>query len=148
MSRRLQFRKGHRGDEQWLFELFRTTMHEYIDKAWGWEELLQREGFVTSLPAREFQILEVNGRAVASYHLSSRADHLLLDIIMVEPEWQRQGLGRIMMEQIQALALERRLPIRLSVLQTNPAVAFHRHLGFIENNRDKHSLQMQWQPAA
>ena len=54
----LIMRRGSNQDEDWLFELFRSTMQNHIDKAWGWDELLQREGFVTTLPAKQFQILQ------------------------------------------------------------------------------------------
>lgn len=156
------FRKGRPGDEEWLFELFRTTMQDHIHQAWGWEELLQREGFITSLPAREFHILEAEGeakveakeevegkarvQAVGCYHLTSKPDHLLLDIIMVPPRWQGRGYGRCLMEEIQRHSQAAGLPLRLRVLQTNPAVDFHRRLGFVEYGRDRHSLEMVWQP--
>lgn len=146
MRQSADFRRGHAEDQDWLFQLFRTTMQDFIDQAWGWEELLQREGFATSLPAREFQIIEATGTAVASYHLTRNSDHLLLDMIMVEPSRQRQGYGRMMMAAIKAEARNAQLPVRLSVLQTNPAIGFHEHEGFIEYSRDQHSLQMIWVP--
>jgi len=131
-----------------LFQLFRTTMQDYIDRAWGWEELLQREGFVTGLPAREFQILEVEVGIkevpVGCYHLSEKSDCLLLDMIMVEPQWQGQGYGRLMMERIQQISSGSRLPLRLRVLQTNPAVKFYQRFDFCEAGRDQHSLEMTW----
>ena len=48
-------------------------MQKYIDTARGWDELLQREGSVTSLPAIKVQGLDsANGRA-GSYYLSKYA---------------------------------------------------------------------------
>lgn len=142
----LPFRRGHAGDEEWLFQLFRETMQDYIDQAWGWEELLQQEGFRTSLPAKDFQILQNDSLSVGCYHLTENADHLLLDIIMVDPQWQGMGYGRRMMEQVQQISLALQRPIRLRVLQTNPAVGFHKKLGFSELTRDQHSLEMIWRP--
>ncbi len=144
MTELVQLRGGTPADETWLFELFRSTMQSYIAAAWGWEELLQREGFTTSLPAREFQILEQNGTAIGSYHLKQHPDGLTLNMILVEPRWQRQGFGRIMMQTVQDRARELDLPVRLRVLQSNPAVHFHEHCGFTVVNRDDHSLEMRW----
>ena len=93
-------RTGRKDDEDWLFQLFSSTMQDYIDDAWGWDELFQREGFITSLPANKFQVLEFAGKAVGSYHLSDRETHFLLDMIMVIPEQQRKGYGKLMMKQI------------------------------------------------
>jgi len=145
-----QFRRGQAGDEQWLFELFRTTMQHHIHAAWGWEELLQREGFVTSLPARGFQILEYRGEAIGSYHLSSKPadtpEQLTLDMIMVEPVYQGQGFGRLMMAHVKDAGRAAGLPVQLNVLKTNPAVSFHRRCGFTDLSSDEHSLVMILQP--
>lgn len=144
MSESTQLRSGTQADENWLFELFRSTMQSYIAAAWGWEELLQREGFVTSLPAREFQILEQDGLAIGSYHLTHSPSVLTLNMILVEPDWQRQGYGTLMMQTVQEKARAQGLPIQLRVLQSNPAVQFHEHCGFSIVTRDNHSLEMRW----
>ena len=144
MSDSVQLRSGNQADESWLFELFRTTMQPYITAAWGWEELLQREGFTTSLPAREFQILEYNGEAIGSYHLTTKQDALVLNMILVEPKWQRQGFGKIMMETVQRQASEQGKAVQLRVLQSNPAVQFHKQCGFSIEASDDHSLEMSW----
>lgn len=144
------FRRGTADDEQWLFQLFRTTMQQHIDAAWGWEELLQREGFVTSLPPRGFWILVFRGETIGSYHLSCKPgtapDRLVLDMIMVEPAFQNQGFGQLMMSHIQNAGRDAGLPIQLNVLKTNPAVNFHRRSGFTELATEQHSLVMIWSP--
>lgn len=140
-----QFRRGNADDEEWLFQLFRKTMQPYIAAAWGWEELLQREGFVTSLPARGFQVLEYSGARIGSYHVSRQPGHLLLDMILVEPDCQRQGFGSLMMRHLQEQARSLQLPVHLRVLRTNPAVAFHEQCGFSASGGDEHSLDMHWQ---
>lgn len=142
----LGFRRGERKDEEWLFQLFRQTMQQHIDAAWGWEELLQREGFVTSLPARGFQILHSPALSIGSYHLSDKAQILLLDMILVQPEHQGLGYGKLMMEHIKTYARSQDKAVHLRVLKTNPAVSFHEHCGFVIHNRDQHSLEMCWAP--
>lgn len=140
----VQFRRGKPDDEEWLFKLFRETMQQHIDAAWGWEELLQREGFVTTLPARGFQILYNAQHRLGNYYLLDKTDHLLLEMILVEPQWQKQGFGSLMMEHIKHYARHQSLPVQLRVLKTNPAVAFHRQHGFREVSSDAHSLVMAW----
>ncbi len=144
MDQELSFRKGAVEDQDWLFDLFRRSMQNYIDKAWGWDELLQREGFITSLPVRNFQILLCNNERVGSYHLTQKKDHLLLDMILVVPERQREGFGRYLMERVKEYSKDRELPIRLSVLKTNPAVQFHLASGFTLVEEDPHSFRMAW----
>ncbi len=140
----LSLRRGLSADEDWLFNLFRSTMQNYIDTAWGWDELLQHEGFTTSLPAKNFQVLDCNSERVGSYHLTDKGDFLLLDMILVEPQMQRRGFGRFMMRQIQECSQAGQKPIELSVLKTNPAIAFHCAVGFTQIEEDKHSVKMRW----
>ncbi len=140
----LLMRRGSQQDEDWLFELFRTTMQNYIDKAWGWDELLQREGFVTTLPAKQFQILESNGQAIASFHLSENREHYLLDIILVVPSHPRRGHGSRMLDLMKETSRTTGKPIELSVLKANPAIEFHTRSGFQQIREDEHSVRMRW----
>jgi N-acetylglutamate synthase-like GNAT family acetyltransferase len=144
MTGLLTLRRGVNEDQDWLFDLFRSTMQNYIDIAWGWDELLQREGFRTSLPAKNFQILLCDGIRVGSYHLSEKPGYLLLDMILVDPANQRQGYGTQMMTRIKDRSRATRKPIHLSVLKTNPAVAFHKASGFQQIEEDRHSIRMTW----
>ena len=144
MTRQLHLRKGLIDDQDWLFDLFRRTMQNYIDKAWGWDELLQREGFITSLPARDFQVLLCDDNRVGSYHLTDKKDHLLLDMILVIPERQHEGFGRFLMERAKEKSRAYNKPLQLSVLKTNPAVQFHLAAGFQLIEEDSHSFRMAW----
>ena len=135
-------RRGNNSDEAWLFQLFKKTMQDYIDAAWGWEELLQKEGFTTSLPARDFTILELDRQAIACMHLSRKREHYFLDMILVEPAYQRRGFGSKLITVARDQASKDDLPIQLSVLKTNPAVKFHAQLGFAVIDEDDHSYKM------
>lgn len=143
-----QLRRGETNDENWLFELFKTTMQDYIDAAWGWEEMLQKEGFLTSLPARNFMVLHQENNSIGCIYLSEREDHFVLDMILVAPQWQRQGHGQRLIEWAKSRARENNQTIKLSVIRTNPAVEFHRINGFEIIDTDEHSLKMAWIPAA
>ena len=147
MTADMEMRRGVIDDQDWLFELFRHTMQNYIDKAWGWDELLQREGFITSLPARNFQILISADQRVGSYHLTEKSDILLLDMILIAPPFQRQGYGRYLMERIKDRSRASAKPVHLSVLKTNPAVQFHLASGFSMHAEDSHSYHMVWSDA-
>lgn len=144
MSDNYIFRVGKASDEIWMFDLFRRTMQHYIEAAWGWDEQLQREGFLTSLPIRQFQLLESREQLMGGFHLSEKPDHFILDMILVEPAHQRQGWGTLMAAEIKRTAKRNRKPVRLSVLKTNPAVDFHYKLGFEEIEQDEHSIKMLW----
>lgn len=144
----LWFRKGEALDQEWLFELFRSTMQEYIEHAWGWDEQIQSAGFKTALPWKSFQILMNENNPAGGYHVSEKDDLLVLDMILVKPESHRKGFGTYMMERIKHSALDRGKHLELNVLHTNPAVEFHRFAGFKDISRDSKSIRMRWQPPA
>lgn len=143
----LRLRKGSIEDNEWLFALFRLTMREYIEQAWGWEELFQREAFHTHLPGRNFQVLEIDRQPVGGFHLKSKPGHLWLEMILVEPDLQRQGHGSFMLEMVKQRATEADLPVQLACLRCNPACEFYLQHGFATYDQDQHSLMMQWSPA-
>ena len=141
-----KLRRGDTSDETWLFQLFKTTMQDHIEAAWGWEELLQKEGFLTSLPARNFRILDLGSDKVGCIYLNEKEDHLALEMILVAPHRQRQGYGKHLIDWAKSRARERQQAIRLSVIKTSPAVEFHESNGFHKTEEDEHSLKMQWSP--
>lgn len=145
MNSEIIIRQGEETDQDWLYQMFRTTLHNYIDDAWGWDELLQREGFLTSLPAKQFQVLEVDKVKTGSFHITEHPDHLVLDMILVEPPKQRNGYGSLLMESVKDLSVKTLKPIHLSVLKSNPAIEFHVLEGFSTLEEDEHSLKMIWQ---
>lgn len=146
MSESTVFRSGTEEDNEWMFDLFKRLLKQYIEATWSWDEALQQESFNTSLPIKQFQILSERGKRIGGYHLSEKSDHLMLDMILVEPQQQRMGWGRMMLTHMQQQARESNKPIRLNVLRNNPAVEFHRNAGFEEIDGDENSLKMIWNP--
>ena len=59
----------------------------------------------------------------------SRSDHLWVDQLYVAPAFQRKGIGSKVLRMVLAEAETAGLPVRLSVLATNPALAFYRSHG-------------------
>jgi ribosomal protein S18 acetylase RimI-like enzyme len=139
-----QLIKGTAADQDWLYSLFRATMRQYIADAWGWDEQFQKESFNTSLPASGFKILTERGTKLGGFHLSEKSDHLVLDMILVEPAQQRKGYGLLMMDHIKQMAIASEKPIRLSVLKSNLAIEFHKACGYVTTDSDSESIKMQW----
>ena len=63
----IKFRAGTIKDDEWIFDLFKRTMQHYVESAWGWDELLQKESFKTSLPIKQFELLCIDDEAVGGY---------------------------------------------------------------------------------
>lgn len=140
----LKLREGGEADMPWLYETFKLTMQEFIDRTWGWDELMQSHSFADNLPAKTFAIASVSDIDVGALNLREKSDHLWLEMVLVLPEYQGNGYGRQLLEHAQKLARNSNKPLRLSVLKLNPAQQFYQKMGFEQSSADQWSVKMQW----
>lgn len=138
------FRRATRADMDWLYALFRTTMREYIEATWGWDELFQHHGFHDNLPPSSFTVAAVNDVEAGACSVLQKRDHLWVEMVIVDPRYQRRGLGGELISRAQQRASESEQPLRLSVLKVNPARHFYDRLGFRETHEDQWSVKMEW----
>lgn len=143
----IRLRLGQEADLPWLYQSFKRSMQVYIERTWGWDELLQSHSFHDNLPARSFTIASIAGEDVGALNLREKTDHLWLEMLLVPPEYQGQGIGRHLLQHAQNRSQHLNKPLRLSVLKLNPAQEFYRHMGFTEAEEDRWSKRMQWRPA-
>jgi GNAT superfamily N-acetyltransferase len=140
----LSFRRAQRDDMNWVYETFRTTMKGYIEKTWGWDELFQQHGFAENLPSSSFTIASLNGEDVGAYSLLEKQTHLRLEMLLILPERQNQGIGSRILRSIQTQASLKKKPLHLSVLKINPARNFYLRMGFQTDGEDAWSYRLLW----
>ncbi len=128
----------------WLYESFKRTMQDYIRDTWGWDELLQSHSFQDNLPPRSFTIAMLDDIHVGAFNLREKPDHLWLEMLLVPPEFQRQGIGTQLLNVAKLRAAKADKPMRLSVLKRNPAQHFYARMGFTQQDEDIWSIRMQW----
>ena len=140
----LNTRAGCRDDTEWLYQLFKETNSGFIETSWGWDELLQRESFFSSLPGSGFTILEKDGEPVGGFNLVKKKDHLWLELLIIKPQWQGKGFGTVLLDEAKSTAKKIGLPIKLSVLKNNPAADFYLEREFTVDSDDSKSIKMTW----
>jgi N-acetylglutamate synthase-like GNAT family acetyltransferase len=143
----LQLRTATKDDSEWLYDTFTSTMRDYIEKTWGWDELMQRHSFEQNLPPASFLIASINNEDIGAYSVLEKHDHLWLEIALIAVNKQGAGFGRRLLHEIQQRASAIQKPIRLSVLKINPACHFYERIGFAIDDQDKWSFKMSWHPA-
>lgn len=141
LKRRLSYRKAQPWDMDWAYRIFKTGMQSYITRTWGWNELFQEHSFFANLPASSFVIASVATPAdervdIGGYCLKQKTDHLYLEMLLVDPAWQRKGFGSAIIAEVMRQANSLEKPVRLSVLKINPASQFYQRLGFIVETED------------
>ncbi|WFU86074.1 GNAT family N-acetyltransferase [Rhizobium sp. CC1099] len=101
-------------------------MREYAVALWGaWPQDLSVRSSIVGC-----QIIVDDAYDVGCVTVEKHSDHLWLDELFIAPTFQRRGIGSKVLRSVISEAEELELPVRLSVLTTNPAVDFYLRHGF------------------
>lgn len=121
-----------RRDLPQVLAISKENMAPIIFSSWGVEYRDEDLMHILLEPTAVNQVLEVDGRVVAYYSLDDRNGNLFINSIQVQKAYQGRGLGRRMMDTIDAYASEHGAwAIELLVQYTNTgALGFYRHLGY------------------
>ncbi len=138
----IELRLACQDDKEFIYDVKRAAMFEYIEQTWGWDEEEQRELHERRFRSQEFQIVSFGGRNVGIMSVAIEPDCLFLNQIYILPEHQGRGIGGECMQAVFERAAESSLPIKLKVLRANPrASAFYERLGFtVWGDTDTHLL--------
>ncbi len=137
-------RNGESTDRAWLYSLYCRTMRPFVEQIWGWDEEIQSKGFDEQLGAENFKIVSVGGVEVGGYCLKQKDYELWLDMILIEPAHQNNGIGKMIVDLIHSQANARNLPVRLCSIKINPATEFYKYLGYTEYKSDDALSYLVW----
>ncbi|PCJ12634.1 MAG: hypothetical protein COB04_17505 [Gammaproteobacteria bacterium] len=139
-----ELRSGSQADKDWLYDLYCRTMRPCIEATWGWDEEFQSNEFNSNLAPICFLIIVFDGENIGGFCLKDNEDHLYLEMILLEPKYQKSGIGKSAMSHIMELAKKNGLPLKLSVIKKNPVKPFYEKLGFSQYDEDESFYRMQW----
>jgi ribosomal protein S18 acetylase RimI-like enzyme len=126
----LQLRAATPEDAEFLYQLLRATMREYVEQTWSWDEKWQRAHFQENFDPAKNQIVVLDDRDVGVIASERREGDVLLGSIYILPEYQRHGIGTLLIKSVLDGAFQEGLPVRLRVLKVNPARRLYERLGF------------------
>lgn len=142
------FRQATNADYHFLFDLHRSTMREYIEPLWGWNEEWQSEYFQKKFNAADRQIIVVDGRNAGVVVVEERADEIYLSLIELLPEYQGRGIGSSIIGELKEQAQSQAIPLRLHVLRSNvPAQLLYARLGFRVIEESEYRYRMEFRSA-
>ena len=133
-------------DRELFWQLLSQTMRPYVQATWGWDESDQRERFGASLDPCACQVIELGGVAAGGLRVDYATTPIRLLNIQILPEFQRQGLGSLIITAVLQQAADR--PVWLQVLKVNPARALYERLGFRVTGETETHWQLVHEPAA
>jgi ribosomal protein S18 acetylase RimI-like enzyme len=130
-------------DYDFLYNLNRTTLREYIEPLWGWHEEWQREYFRAKFDAAARQIIVVDGRDAGVLVIEDRPEEIYLGLIELLPEIQGRGIGTDIINRLKAQASQSNRPLTLHVLKSNqPARRLYERLGFQVAGEEENRFRM------
>jgi ribosomal protein S18 acetylase RimI-like enzyme len=143
-------------DREFLFKLYASTRADEI-APFGWppaqqEAFLrmqftaQQQWYIMSYAQAEHQIIEQDGVPIGRLMVSRAQPVAVLVDIALLPEHRGKGIGGGLVRALIEQCNQARLPLRLQVLKTNPALRLYERLGFNRIGEDQIYIQMERQP--
>lgn len=156
-SRRgLCFRRIEADDLPFLAELYASTRREELAPL-PWSEAekavflqmqfqAQHAHYMQHYPDADWLIVERDGTAIGRLYLETWPSEIRIIDIALTPEVRGDGLGRAMLEDVQALAADQGLAVGIHVEHNNPAMSLYRRLGFTEREDKGVYHLLRWEP--
>ena len=138
---RIDFRQATEEDFDFLFAMHISTMKEYVDRIWGWDDAFQESLFRERYIPNQVQVITFDGKDIGMISLEERDEDVFLRAIEILPSHQGQGIATRIIQQIIDDAASKQKPVILSVLKVNPAKRLYERLGFsIIEETDTHFI--------
>ena len=140
--------------DEFLYRLYASTRLDEI-KAWRWDDTTvghflrlqwyaQSRHYANTWPDTEHYIITYDNQLSGRLMTSCTEHEILLIDISILPEYQNQGIGTALIEELQTLARTSERVIQLTVNRTSSAVRLYRRLGFVIRREDELHYQIQW----
>ena len=142
----VSLRPATEDDYDFLWWLHGATMRDYVAAIWGWDEALQVQYFQERFDPARMEIVECAGEAVGYISVERREASIFLGAIEIAPGYQGQGIGTGLIRDLQGEAERRSVPLKLQVLQGNPARRLYERLGFAPTGETETHIMMSWLP--
>lgn len=124
-------RQATEADFDFLYDLHKATMQEYVEAIWGWNEEWQQEYFARKWDPTKRLIIRVDGADAGVLVVEQRADEYYLALIELLPEYQGRGVGTAVVTDHLLEAQRLGLSATLHVLKTDiRARQLYQRLGF------------------
>ena len=142
----VSLRPAAESDYDFLWWLHGATMRTYVDAIWGWDEAFQRQFFQDHFDPARIEIVERAGEAAGYISVERGEDVIFLGAIEIAPDFQGQGIGTGLIRDLQDEAGRWGVPLKLRVLQGNPARRLYERLGFVATGETETHIMMNWLP--
>lgn len=151
------FRIVEDGDRPLLFALYASTREwEFQHTLWSEADKqdflegqfkAQDQHYQRAYPNAIRRIVQIGGTDIGRLYLDMRDDCLRIVEFTLAPEWRGRGIGADILRSLQHQAAGGKVPVRLHVDKTSPALGLYLRLGFRQTGDQGHYLALEWRPA-
>ena len=135
-------RPAGEADVPFLWHLRVAAMKEYVARTWGWDEGFQRHYFREHLDLLRLEIIGVGEVSIGALAVEARDGVTFLANIEILPEYQGQGVGSAIIQDLCEQAEQKGQTVELQVLKVNPARRLYERLGFREVGETETHFQL------
>src|SRR5271165_2761764 len=107
----------------------------------------QRRTYQSAYPRAQDSIICLQEDSIGRILVDREPGAMHLIDIALRGEYRGRGIGGALIRQLMRECETHGWPLRLQVLQTNPAVRLYRRLGFAPRGGDPIYMQMEWAPS-
>ena len=134
----IALRPATRADAAFVLRVTEACMRVYAERTWGiWDGRFDLD------PAFD-QIVQRAGRDIGMVGVDRRPDFWFIDKLYLLPAYQNQGIGSAILRGVIEDAQAARTPLRLTVLEVNPARRFYERHGFVLTQTISPRHHMEW----
>ena len=134
----ISLRSATSDDAAFALYVTEACMRVYAEQTWGsWNG---RANFDPVLD----NIIVLAGQDIGLIGIRRCSDHWFLDKLYLLPAYQNRGFGGHLIERLKEDARSAQLPVRLTVLEVNPARRFYERHGFVLTHTVSPRHHMEW----
>lgn len=137
---KITLRQAKPSDADWLEPFYESLMRPYVELAHAWDKSVFHAKFQPEFTS----IIQLRGKDIGMFKVEPQEECLFLGDIQIDSEHQGQGIGSALVEDLCDAARQANLPIRLKVLNGNPARQFYERRGFRKISDLDNCVEMEW----
>lgn len=135
-------RESTEADADFVNNLTRLAMHEYVESTWHTTH--ERESYyqINQFDRKSTRIIQHRSVDIGRISVKEFSNYIMLDEIHLLPDYQRRGIGTLLLQELFAHAKSKQLPVRLIILRTNPAKQLYERSRFTVYHEDRERYYM------
>ncbi len=141
VATRFELRPSTLADADFVYRVAEITARPLVESSGRkWSQAKMQQRCADDAVDAQGRIVTCEGQSIGFLKVVPQAESIRLDALLLQPAFQRRGIGSSLLAQIKAQSRERGMPIELGVFEANAnAKVFWEHHGFVvRNHADLH----------